>query len=321
VLIEISTAQSRIERLDDAAATFGEALTYILSDAEPRKDDSFRASTLFSWFEELVSAARGAPELLAKLQARNVLVRAIALAEETKDEEWGDTVRSGAARLLAHMRNPVAVEELRAVVAVLEPDRSAQIRAEQAIVAAADGDRGKASELLRAGRADAERALLDRPDLPDSLVALVNACGNVGDGNELNELAVVGDRLHPEAYAMFLFAMADARVKLGQLELARTAVATSIRLALAAEAKVTLTPASIAWYVRETMTTLAGHSDPSVESWVADLLTTALRLGRESVLTLLAGLAPVLQPLGASSSLWQHWQHIEALLVRAAPRT
>jgi hypothetical protein len=323
VLIEIGDAQSRLEHLDDAAVAFGESLTHLLGDAERRKGDSFSASTLFAWFDKLVSAARAEPELVMKLRARSVLDRAIAMAEGTQDKEWGGTVRSGAARLLAHMRDPEAGERLRTAIAVHEPDRSAQIRAEQAIVAAADGDRGKASELLRAGRADAERALLDRPDLSDSLVALVNACGNVGDANELNELAVVGDRLHPEAHAMFLFAMADARVELGQFELARTAVATSIRLALAAEAKVTLTePAYIAWYIRETMTTLAGHSEPIVESWVADLLTAALRLGRESVLTLLSELAPVLQRLGASSSLWQHWQHIDALLVRSpAPGT
>jgi hypothetical protein len=212
----------------------------------------------------------------------------------------------------------VAAEELCVAIGVREPDRSAQIRAEQAIVAAADGDRGLASECLRAGRADAERALLDRPDLPESLVALVNACGDVGDTNELNELAVVGDRLEGEARAMLLFAMADARVRLGQLELARSAVETSIRLALAADAKVTLTePAHIAWHLCETMATLAGHSDPSVESWVADLFTAALRLGRESVLRVVARLAPVLQRLGASSSLWQHWQRIHALLVRS----
>src|SRR6185295_18261589 len=181
--------------------------------------------------------------------------------------------------------------------------------------AAETGDRAAASAALRDARAAAERAMGERADLEAPLVPICDACASIGDAEALAATAQLAGRLHPEARALVLFAVAAAWLRLNQPEAARTAMDAAIRLALTVEAPITLdSPEYIAWRARDTMTALAAPSDPATTRWIEEILAVSRQRGRERVLATIEACAPVFARLGVIGEVWDRLQRVEAVV-------
>src|SRR5262249_3756082 len=80
VLTRIAAAHLRLRQPDDAVAAFADAIATLESADGKPAHESYEASRLSGWFDAVRLSQRDAPSVVAALDERGVLARALAIA-------------------------------------------------------------------------------------------------------------------------------------------------------------------------------------------------------------------------------------------------